>query len=156
MAAAGLVAAHRQHCGVVVPANASGGCRGFHAVYLLCFSVLEFAFVCLFHSRRMATLGDCPQFVSMVNSAIQVVLSPKTIRNEGMSKLFQKQIFSSLFALIVVHQDLSNSLQTLKDAHVLFSASNDRIAKFSAKEWESWLNAISKVHFCICMFNFFC
>jgi len=70
--------------------------------------------------------------------------------------LFQKQIFSSLFALIVVHQDLSNSLQTLKDAHVLFSASNDRIAKFSAKEWESWLNAISKVHFCICMFNFFC
>ena len=27
VAAAGLVAAHRQHCGVVVPANASGGCR---------------------------------------------------------------------------------------------------------------------------------
>ena len=37
VAAAGFVAAHRQHCGVVVPANASGGCRGFHAVYLLCF-----------------------------------------------------------------------------------------------------------------------
>ena len=51
VAAAGLVAAHRQHCGVVVPANASGGCRGFHAVYLLCFSVLEFAFVCLFVSH---------------------------------------------------------------------------------------------------------
>ena len=88
VAAAGLVAAHRQHCGVVVPANASGGCRGFHAVYLLCFSVLEFAFVCLFRIRTMATLGDCPQFVSMVNSAIQVVLSPKTISNEGMSNCF--------------------------------------------------------------------
>jgi len=93
VAAAGLVAAHRQHCGVVVPANASGGCRGFHAVYLLCFSVLEFAFVCLFHSRRMATLGDCPQFVSMVNSAIQVVLSPKTISNEGMSNCFKSRFF---------------------------------------------------------------
>lgn len=93
VAAAGLVAAHRQHCGVVVPANASGGCRGFHAVYLLCFSVLEFAFVCSFHSRRMATLGDCPQFVSMVNSAIQVVLSPKTISNEGMSNCFKSRFF---------------------------------------------------------------
>ena len=35
--AAGLVAAHRQHCGVDVPANASGGCQGFPAVYLLWF-----------------------------------------------------------------------------------------------------------------------
>ena len=95
MAAAGLVAAHRQHCGVVVPANASGGCRGFHAVYLLCFSVLEFAFVCLFRHCTMATvsLGDCPQFVSMVNSAIQVVLSPKTISNEGMSNCFKSRFF---------------------------------------------------------------
>ena len=74
--------------------------------------------------------------------------------------MFQKQIFSSLFALIVVHQDFLNSLQTLKDAHVLFSASNDRIAKFSAKEWESWLNAMSKVYFVsacsICFADFFC
>ena len=57
------------------------------------FSVLEFAFFCLFHIRTMATLGDSPQFVSMVNSAIQVVLSPKTISNEGMSNCFISRFF---------------------------------------------------------------
>ena len=31
---------------------------------------------------------DGPQFVSTVNSVIQVVLSPKTISNEGMSNCF--------------------------------------------------------------------
>ena len=95
MAAAGLVVAHRQHCGVVVPANASGGCRGFHAVYLLCFSVLEVAFVCLFRHRTMATvsIGDCPQFVWMVKSAIQVLLSNRKISKDGMSNCFISTFF---------------------------------------------------------------
>ena len=50
-------------------------------------------FVCLFRIRTMATLGDSPQFVSMVNSAIQVVLLPKTISSEGMSNCFISRFF---------------------------------------------------------------
>ena len=69
--------------------------------------------------------------------------------------MFHNHIFSSLFALIVVHKDLSNVRLTLKYAHALFSAAKKRTAKFSAQEWESWLNAISKA--CsICFADFFC
>ena len=68
--------------------------------------------------------------------------------------------FSSLFALIVVHQDLSTSLRMLKAAHALFSAAKKRTAKFSAQEWESWFSAFSKVYFVsacsICFADFFC
>jgi hypothetical protein len=37
----------------------------------------------------MDALGDCPQFVSMVNSAVQNLLTAKTISNEGHAAHFQ-------------------------------------------------------------------
>jgi hypothetical protein len=37
----------------------------------------------------MENLGDCPQFVSMVNSAVQNLLTAKTISNEGLAAHFQ-------------------------------------------------------------------
>ena len=49
------------------------------------------------------------------------------------------------FALNVASPDLTKSLTTLKDAHVLFSASSERIASFSAQEWDSWFRAVTKV-----------
>jgi hypothetical protein len=85
--------------------------------------------------------GDCPQFVSMVNSAVQNLLTAKTINNEGQHCLAAySQYFLKHFPL-----DLTKSLTTLKDAHVLFSASNDRIASFSAQEWDNWFRAVTKV-----------
>ena len=56
---------------------------GLFALLFQCSSLRWFA--CF---TAMTTLGDCPQFFSMVNSAIQFVLSPKTISNEGMSNCF--------------------------------------------------------------------
>ncbi len=49
------------------------------------------------------------------------------------------------FALNVASPDLTKSLTTLKDAHVLFSAASERIASFSAQEWDSWFRAVTKV-----------
>ena len=96
----------------------------------------------------MDSLGDCPQFVSMVDSAAQIVLSAKTISNEGQLDILNSFLcVLSYCALICAPPDLAKSLTTLKDAHVLFSASNDRIACFSAQEWDNWFNAVTKVQF---------
>lgn len=43
--------------------------------------------------------------------------------------------------------DLNKSLATLKDAHVLFSASNHRVACFSNQEWDNWFKVVTKVPF---------
>ena len=91
----------------------------------------------------MDALGDCPQFVSMVNSAVQNLLTAKAISNEGHAEYFQTIVF--LFSLNLFPPDLTKSLTTLKDAHVLFSASSDRIASFSSKEWDNWFRAVTKV-----------
>ena len=58
---------------------------GFHVFFY--FSFDEFRFW-LFRIRTMALLGDCPPFVSMANSAIQVVLSPKLSSTEGKYNVF--------------------------------------------------------------------
>ena len=96
----------------------------------------------------MGSLGDCPQFVSMVDSAAQIVLSAKTISNEGQLDILNSFLcVLSYCALICAPPDLGKSLTTLNDAHALFSASNDRIACFSAQEWDNWFNAVTKVQF---------
>ena len=101
----------------------------------------------------MSGSGDCPQFVSMLNSAAQSLLTAKTIINKGLhfrlalSKPCSSQL---LFALTCVSSDLTKSLAKLKDAHVLFSASNDRIARFSAREWENWFEVLTKVPAIVC------
>ena len=63
---------------------------------------------------------------------------------------------SSFCSLWMSPPDLSKSLAILKDAHVLFSASNNRIASFSAKQWETWFQAVTKVlqNSCFQMFIF--
>jgi len=101
----------------------------------------------------MSGSGDCPQFVSMLNSAAQSLLTAKTINNEGLHfrLAFSKPCSSQLlFALTCVSSDLTKSLTILKDAHVLFSASNDRIASFSAQEWENWFKVLTKVPAIFC------
>jgi len=53
--------------------------------FYLVIAVDEFALgcFCLFQFSAMDVRGDCPQFVSMVNSAIQILLSAKAISSEG-------------------------------------------------------------------------
>ena len=62
-------------------------------------------------------------------------------------------LFEVLFfavTLTIISSDLTKSLTILKDAHVLFSASNDRIASFSAQEWENWFKVLKKVPAIFC------
>ena len=93
-------------------------------------------------------VGDRPRFVSMVNSAAQNLLSAKTISNKGQLEILNSFLcVLSYCALICAPPVLGKSLTTLNDAHALFSASNDRIACFSAQEWDNWFNAVTKVHF---------
>ena len=59
--------------------------------FYLVIAVDEFASgcFCLFQFSAMDVRGDCPQFVSMVNSAIQILLSAKAISSEGDFQLFE-------------------------------------------------------------------
>jgi hypothetical protein len=149
LAAAGLGAAYRHHCGVVFPAHASDGCPEMQIwIDLIMFSMLEFAIFQNPHNgatrsyssvRPDAEIGHSRGALTRKNQEWRYVI------------LFHKHIFPScsLCALIVVLQELSTTLLLLQDANQLFWSfdSIDRIAKFSAEEWDDLFLAIAKVFF---------
>ena len=159
LAAAGLGAAYRHHCGVVFPSHASDGCPEIQIrIDLLRFYMLEFA---IFQNPN----NGATRCYSAVHPDVEIGYSRCALTRKNHQWryviLFHKHIFPScsLCALIVVLQELSTTLLILQDANDLFWSvdSIDRIAKFSAEEWDDLFLAIAKVFFCtfcVCTFNF--
>ena len=81
----------------VFPNTAAGGETSHKFLTsFCCHEIASEHFVSSGSSFIMDALGDCPQFVSMVNSAVQNLLTAKTISNEGHAAHFQTIVSPSL------------------------------------------------------------
>jgi hypothetical protein len=84
-------------CEYVLPNTAAGGETSDKFLTSIgCHEIASEHFVSSGSSFIMDALGDCPQFVSMVNSAVQNLLTAKIISNEGHAALFQTIMSHSL------------------------------------------------------------
>ena len=74
----------------VFPNTAAGGETSHKFLKsFCCHEIASEHFVSSGSSFIMDALGDCPQIISMVNSAVQNLLTAKTISNEGHAAHFQ-------------------------------------------------------------------
>jgi hypothetical protein len=74
----------------------------------------------------MEGLGDCPQFVCMVDSAVQNLINAQPIRNEGLTSLF-----FILFSLNVSPRSLQISRDSQGCSRIIFCLKQSNCQLFS-------------------------